>query len=65
MIFWDKGATYCVFKRLGVGKYIKPVAYTAFVVTEKIKKRLKAKQRQPARKALWLRAYLSFVGSFF
>jgi hypothetical protein len=41
------------------------VAYTAFVVTEKIKKRLKAKQRQPAQKALWLRAYLSFVGSFF
>jgi hypothetical protein len=49
----------------GIGGKITPSAYTAFVGTEKIQKRLKSKQRQQERKALWLRAYLSFVGSFF
>ena len=44
---------------------IKPVAYTAFVVTEKIQKRLKAKQRQREQKLLLSRTYLSFVDSFF
>ncbi|HEY5327722.1 MAG TPA: hypothetical protein VIJ27_12035 [Mucilaginibacter sp.] len=43
---------------------IKPEAYMAFVVTEKIKKRLKPKQRQQERNLLLLRACLSFVDSF-
>jgi hypothetical protein len=41
------------------------VAYKAFVVTEKIQKRLKAKQRQQEQTLLLSRAYLSFVGSSF
>jgi hypothetical protein len=41
------------------------VAYKAFVVTEKIQKRLKAKQRQQEQRLLLSRAYLSFVGSSF
>jgi len=32
---------------------------------EKIKTHLKAKQRKPGRKSLWLQAYLSFVVSSF
>jgi len=44
---------------------IKPGAYTAFVVKEKLQKRLKAKQRQQERRWLLLMAYLSFVVSFF
>jgi len=32
---------------------------------EKIKTRLKAKQRKPGRRSLWLLAYLSFVVSSF
>jgi hypothetical protein len=41
------------------------VAYRAFVGEGSIKKQLKPKQRQPEQMLLLLRAYLSFVDSFF
>jgi hypothetical protein len=50
---------------LRIEEQIKPVAYRAFVVTEKIQKRLKAKQRQQEQILLLMRACLSFVVSFF
>jgi len=44
---------------------IKPVACMAFVVKEKLQKKLKAKQRQQEQTWLLLMAYLSFVVSFY
>ena len=52
------------FVKCGEREQIKLLAYTAFVVMEKIKKRLKPKQRQQERNLLLLRAYLSFADSF-
>ncbi|HAL82366.1 MAG TPA: hypothetical protein DCO83_09115 [Mucilaginibacter sp.] len=46
------------------GERIKPWAYKAFVVTEKIKQQLKPKQQQAEQIWLWSLAYVSFAGSF-
>ena len=48
-----------------MGVQIKPGACTAFVVTEKIQKLLKPKQRQREQILLLLRACICFVDSFF